>query len=101
MRRSHHVLICLGAAIVIAAPAHAAKKAATHDCTATGEIEVGPAPSLSILEVDYGAFSASMTRGAADATCSRSQLCLPSRWCRWALRVRARATAALRPSIVY
>ena len=37
--------------------AHASPKAEAHDCTALGSVEPGPAPTLSILEVDYGAFS--------------------------------------------
>ncbi|MGB0590418.1 MAG: hypothetical protein ACPGU1_12145 [Myxococcota bacterium] len=48
----------VAAALVIgvSAPVGAALAAEKHDCTASGAVQPGPAPALSILEVDYGAF---------------------------------------------
>jgi hypothetical protein len=42
---------------LMVSPAWSAPAADKHDCTASGVIEPGPAPALSILEVDYGVFS--------------------------------------------
>ena len=44
-------LTVLVSPVAIAAPA-----SDKHDCSSSGELQPGPAPALSILEVDYGAF---------------------------------------------